>query len=221
MPGSLGNLLSAVHWSTALKTGLVTGVVALLLSFTPVARLYPNRYGNGSSSAPHRPRRGLRASEPLRLLPRRGAADGRGLGDACIAGVVPARGPRAARSRRMVGAAIADAPLARVRRSPHGAAAQRSRHRRHQRHRRRHRRAPSPPRATRRRHRRDRRRGRGGARRAPASTCAVLDVRDGDAVRALVDGLGELDVVVNCAGVIRRGAEHDPVVVRRDASTST
>ena len=46
MPGSLGNLLSAVHWSTALRTGLVTGVVALLLSFTPVARLYPNRYGN-------------------------------------------------------------------------------------------------------------------------------------------------------------------------------
>ena len=38
-----------------------------------------------------------------------------------------------------------------------------------------------------------------------------LDVRDGDAVRALVDGIGELDVVVNCAGVIRRGAEHDPV----------
>ncbi len=46
MPGSLGNLLSAVHWSTALKTGLVTGVIALLLSFTPVARLYRNRYGN-------------------------------------------------------------------------------------------------------------------------------------------------------------------------------
>ena len=46
MPGSLGNLWSAVHWLTALQTGLVTGVVALLLSFTPVARLYPNRYGN-------------------------------------------------------------------------------------------------------------------------------------------------------------------------------
>jgi hypothetical protein len=46
MPGSLGNVLSAVHWSTALKTGLVTGAVALLLSLTPVARLYPNRYGN-------------------------------------------------------------------------------------------------------------------------------------------------------------------------------
>jgi NAD(P)-dependent dehydrogenase (short-subunit alcohol dehydrogenase family) len=38
-----------------------------------------------------------------------------------------------------------------------------------------------------------------------------LDVRDGDAVRALVDELGALDVVVNCAGVIRRGAEHEPV----------
>ena len=46
MPGSLGNVLSAVHWSIALKTGLVTGVVALLLSFTPVKRLYRNRYGN-------------------------------------------------------------------------------------------------------------------------------------------------------------------------------
>ena len=46
MPGSLANVLSAVHWATALKTGLATGVVALLLSFTPVARLYPNRYGN-------------------------------------------------------------------------------------------------------------------------------------------------------------------------------
>ena len=46
MPGSLGNLFSPVHWSTALKTGLVTGVVALLLSLTPVARLYGNRYGN-------------------------------------------------------------------------------------------------------------------------------------------------------------------------------
>src|SRR6186713_219426 len=39
-----------------------------------------------------------------------------------------------------------------------------------------------------------------------------LDVRDGDAVRALVASLGALDVVVNCAGVIRRGAEHDPEV---------
>ena len=37
-----------------------------------------------------------------------------------------------------------------------------------------------------------------------------LDVRDGEAVTELVETLGELDVVVNCAGVIRRGVEHDP-----------
>jgi NAD(P)-dependent dehydrogenase (short-subunit alcohol dehydrogenase family) len=38
----------------------------------------------------------------------------------------------------------------------------------------------------------------------------VLDVRDGDAVAAFVAALGGLDVVVNCAGVIRRGAELEP-----------
>ena len=43
-------------------------------------------------------------------------------------------------------------------------------------------------------------------------TCQALDVRDAAAVAAFVDGLGELDAVVNCAGVIRRGAEHDPAV---------
>jgi hypothetical protein len=48
MPGSLGNVFSAVHWETALKTGGLTGVVALLLSFTPVARLYGNRLGNAA-----------------------------------------------------------------------------------------------------------------------------------------------------------------------------
>lgn len=41
-------------------------------------------------------------------------------------------------------------------------------------------------------------------------TCQALDVRDAAAVAAFVGGLGELDAVVNCAGVIRRGAEHDP-----------
>ena len=46
MPGSLANVWSAVHWTIAVRTGLLTGVVALLLSFTPVARLYRNRYGN-------------------------------------------------------------------------------------------------------------------------------------------------------------------------------
>jgi NAD(P)-dependent dehydrogenase (short-subunit alcohol dehydrogenase family) len=38
----------------------------------------------------------------------------------------------------------------------------------------------------------------------------VLDVRDGDAVAGRVGALGELDVVVNCAGVIRRGTELEP-----------
>ncbi len=46
----------------------------------------------------------------------------------------------------------------------------------------------------------------------PAIEHRVLDVRDGDAVAALVQGLGELDVAVNCAGIIRRGEEHEPEV---------
>jgi len=46
MPGSLGNVWSLAHWTLALQTGLVTGILAVLLSFTPAARLYRNRYGN-------------------------------------------------------------------------------------------------------------------------------------------------------------------------------
>ncbi len=46
MPGSLGNVFSGVHWAIALQTGLATGLLALLLSFTPVSRLYRNRWGN-------------------------------------------------------------------------------------------------------------------------------------------------------------------------------
>ena len=37
-----------------------------------------------------------------------------------------------------------------------------------------------------------------------------LDVRDGEAVTQLISQLGDLDVLVNCAGIIRRGQEHDP-----------
>lgn len=37
----------------------------------------------------------------------------------------------------------------------------------------------------------------------------ALDVRDERAVRAMIDDLPRLDVLVNCAGVIRRDAEHD------------
>jgi NAD(P)-dependent dehydrogenase (short-subunit alcohol dehydrogenase family) len=38
----------------------------------------------------------------------------------------------------------------------------------------------------------------------------ALDVRDASAVAAWVSALGDLDVVVNCAGTIRRGAELEP-----------
>jgi NAD(P)-dependent dehydrogenase (short-subunit alcohol dehydrogenase family) len=40
----------------------------------------------------------------------------------------------------------------------------------------------------------------------------ALDVRDDAAVRSLVDALASLDVLVNCAGVIRREEEHRPEV---------
>ena len=40
----------------------------------------------------------------------------------------------------------------------------------------------------------------------------ALDVRDEAAVRACVTALDRLDVLVNCAGVIRRGEELDPAV---------
>ncbi len=40
----------------------------------------------------------------------------------------------------------------------------------------------------------------------------ALDVRDGVAIAALTGAFAQLDVLVNCAGVIRRGAEHDPEI---------
>lgn len=43
-------------------------------------------------------------------------------------------------------------------------------------------------------------------------TARELDVTDAEGVAAFVDGLDRLDVLVNCAGVIRRAAEFDPDV---------
>ncbi|MEO6607244.1 MAG: SDR family oxidoreductase [Aestuariivirga sp.] len=46
----------------------------------------------------------------------------------------------------------------------------------------------------------------------PDIEAQVLDVRDGTAVGSIISNLKRLDHVVNCAGVIRRGAEHDPEI---------
>ena len=52
----------------------------------------------------------------------------------------------------------------------------------------------------------------GEVERAEGLVAQPLDVRDGAAVKALIGALPALDVLVNCAGVIRRGQEHDPEV---------
>ena len=46
MPGSIANVSSLVHWEIALRTGLVTGVLVVVLSFTPLVEIFRNRYGN-------------------------------------------------------------------------------------------------------------------------------------------------------------------------------
>ena len=46
----------------------------------------------------------------------------------------------------------------------------------------------------------------------PGLRTALLDVRNGAEIESLVASLPTLHHVVNCAGVIRRGAEHDPQV---------
>lgn len=48
MPGSLLNLASLPHWTTALHTGLATGALILLLSFTPAKAIFRNRFGNAA-----------------------------------------------------------------------------------------------------------------------------------------------------------------------------
>lgn len=46
MPGSWSNIMSFAHWAIAFHTGLLTGLLAVLLTFTPAAKLYSHRYGN-------------------------------------------------------------------------------------------------------------------------------------------------------------------------------
>jgi NAD(P)-dependent dehydrogenase (short-subunit alcohol dehydrogenase family) len=45
-----------------------------------------------------------------------------------------------------------------------------------------------------------------------AASAIVLDVRDRQAIAQCVAALPRLDILVNCAGIIRRGGEHDPDV---------
>ena len=46
MPGNLANVISPTHWEIALRTGLLTGVLVLLLSFTSLKERFRNRYVN-------------------------------------------------------------------------------------------------------------------------------------------------------------------------------
>ncbi|WP_084408702.1 SDR family NAD(P)-dependent oxidoreductase [Fulvimarina manganoxydans] len=46
----------------------------------------------------------------------------------------------------------------------------------------------------------------------PSATFRRLDVRDAEAVTSLLGEFDRLDHLVNCAGAIRRGEEHDPAV---------
>ena len=46
MPGSWGNVWSLTHWTIALQTGIITGLLAVLLSLTPARALYHSHVGN-------------------------------------------------------------------------------------------------------------------------------------------------------------------------------
>lgn len=43
---TFANLASLPHWKIALQTGVGTGLLALLVSFTPLGKLFAHRYGN-------------------------------------------------------------------------------------------------------------------------------------------------------------------------------
>ncbi len=74
MPGSLAAVGSLAHWITAAQTGLMTGLLALVLTFTPASRLYQRRWGNAAIVATltmlgdlwsHAHRDGIRPAEIL------------------------------------------------------------------------------------------------------------------------------------------------------------
>lgn len=46
MPGGIDKVWSASHWNLALHTGILTALLAVALSFTPLKALYRHRYGN-------------------------------------------------------------------------------------------------------------------------------------------------------------------------------
>ena len=43
---TFATLVSLAHWRIALQTGIGTGLLAVLLSFTPLGRVFANRFGN-------------------------------------------------------------------------------------------------------------------------------------------------------------------------------
>jgi hypothetical protein len=43
---TFANLVSLAHWKIALQTGIGTGILALLLTFTPLGRLFGDKYTN-------------------------------------------------------------------------------------------------------------------------------------------------------------------------------
>ncbi len=43
---TFANVISAIHWKIALTTGVGTGLLAVLITLTPLGRLFAHRYGN-------------------------------------------------------------------------------------------------------------------------------------------------------------------------------
>ena len=43
---TFANLVSLAHWKVALQTGIGTGILALVLTFTPLGRMFGQKYSN-------------------------------------------------------------------------------------------------------------------------------------------------------------------------------